>query len=115
MKKAYLFFILFFLTALVNAQTAQIKGLVLDEQNNPLENVTVSCNGKGTQTNANGFYRLEVPSNKKIEVLFSHISFKKTTISLTLKPNEDFELNPVLNSKVEEFGEVIITATSKTK
>ena len=115
MKKAYLFFILFFLTALVNAQTAQIKGLVLDEQNNPLENVTVSCNGKGTQTNANGFYRLEVPSNKKIEVLFSHISFKKTTISLTLKPNEDFELNPVLNSKVEEFGEVIITATSKKR
>ena len=115
MKKAYLFFTLFFLTALVNAQTAQIKGLVLDEQNNPLENVTVSCNGKGTQTNANGFYRLEVPSNKKIEVFFSHISFKKTTISLTLKPNEDFELNPVLNSKVEEFGEVIITATSKKR
>jgi hypothetical protein len=32
-----------------------------------------------------------------------------------LKPNEDFELNPVLNSKVEEIGEVVLVGNSKKR
>jgi hypothetical protein len=69
----------------------------------------------GTVTNANGFYFLEIPANTKVTLTFSHVSFKKTTVEITLKPNEDYELNPVLSSKVEQIGEVTVTGANKKR
>jgi hypothetical protein len=98
-----------------HAQTARVKGVILDEFNSPIENVTVRVGDKGTVTNANGFYLLEIPANSKVSVAFSHISFKKTSVAITLKPNEDFELNPILSSKVEQIGEVTVTGANKKR
>ena len=97
------------------AQTARVKGVILDEFNSPIENVTVRVGDKGTVTNANGFYLLEIPANTKVSVTFSHVSFKKTTVEITLKPNEDYEFNPVLSSKVEQIGEVTVTGSNKKR
>jgi len=97
------------------AQTARVKGVILDEFNSPIENVTVRVGDKGTVTNVNGFYLLEIPANTKVSVTFSHVSFKKTTVEITLKPNEDYELNPVLSSKVEQIGEVTVTGANKKR
>ena len=111
-------FLLWFFTAFgffSQAQTARVKGVILDEFNSPIENVTVRVGDKGTVTNANGFYLLEIPANTKVSVTFSHVSFKKTTVEITLKPNEDYELNPVLSSKVEQIGEVTVTGSNKKR
>ncbi|RBA29335.1 TonB-dependent receptor [Flavobacterium tibetense] len=97
------------------AQTARVKGVILDEFNLPIENVTVKVGDKGTVTNANGFYFLEISANTKVTLTFSHVSFKKTTVEITLKPNEDYELNPVLSSKVEQIGEVTVTGANKKR
>jgi hypothetical protein len=107
------FFVAFSLSSL--AQTARVKGVILDEFNAPIENVTVRAGDKGTVTNVNGFYFLEIPANTKVTLVFSHISFKKTTVEVTLKPNEDYELNPVLSSKVEQIGEVTVTGANKKR
>ena len=32
-----------------------------------------------------------------------------------LKPNEDFELNPVMSAKIEQMGELVITSDSKKR
>ena len=58
------------------AQTATLRGVLLDELNNPIENATISANLNGTISNSNGFYILEIPSNKDINVEFSHINHK---------------------------------------
>ena len=58
-------------------QTARIKGIILDEFNNPVENVSVKAGEKGTVTNANGFYLLDVPSNKKITIIFNRCNNRK--------------------------------------
>lgn len=115
MKQLFLlcFFVAFSLSSL--AQTARVKGVILDEFNAPIENVTVRVGDKGTVTNVNGFYFLEIPANTKVTLVFSHISFKKTTVEVTLKPNEDYELNPVLSSKVEQIGEVTVTGSNKKR
>ncbi|VXC36030.1 TonB-dependent receptor [Flavobacterium sp. 9AF] len=97
------------------AQTARIKGVILDEFNTPIENVTVSVEDKGTETNKNGFYSLEVPAGKEITIVFSHVSFKSATIITTLKKNEDFEFYPVLNDRVNQIGPVTVTGTSKKR
>ncbi|WP_164496735.1 TonB-dependent receptor [Flavobacterium tibetense] len=115
MKQLFLlwFFAAFGFSSL--AQTARVKGVILDEFNLPIENVTVKVGDKGTVTNANGFYFLEISANTKVTLTFSHVSFKKTTVEITLKPNEDYELNPVLSSKVEQIGEVTVTGANKKR
>jgi hypothetical protein len=97
------------------AQKARVKGVILDELKNPVERVTVTALDKITFTNENGFYTIEVPANQKVSLVFSHQSFKKSTISIELKPNEDFELNPVMSAKIEQMGELVITSDSKKR
>ncbi len=108
--------ILFLFIGLVSfAQTARVKGIILDENNNPVDEVNVAAEGKNTKTNANGFYELTIPANKKIQLLFTHVSLKKNTVTLELKPNEDYEFNVVLNDKAEGLGEVIVISNNKKR
>ena len=57
-----LFFVL--ITFFSFAQKARIKGIVLDENKQPIENVIVSSLTSNTSTNSNGFYELEIDANK---------------------------------------------------
>ncbi len=107
--------ILFFFTLILTAQTARVKGIILDENNQPVENVNVSFQENKTISNANGFYLLTIPSNVKSNLKFSHLSLKAAVVSLELKPNEDYEFNIVLKSNVEQIGEVVITNNSRKR
>jgi len=105
-----LLLLLFITTGSLLAQNATIKGVVLDENNTPVSGVNVTDGGDGTQTNFDGFFLLEVASNKKITLTFSHISFKNIQVTIPeLSPYSDFEINPVLKIDVEQIGEVIIS------
>lgn len=107
--KNNLFAILFFFIGLTAfAQTARIKGVILDENNQPVEDVDVSFQKSSATSNENGFYILTVPANQKITIVFSHLANKSSSIDIELKPNEDFEFNPVLSKKVEMIGTVEI-------
>ena len=53
-----LFFI--FISTFSFAQKARIKGVVLNENQLPIENVSVSSPTSNTITNKNGFYELEI-------------------------------------------------------
>lgn len=98
----------FFFSLTLFAQNARIKGIVFDENNQPVEGVNVSFQDKKTTTNNNGFYVLDVASNIKSNLKFSHVSLKSSVIGLELKKNEDYEFNIVLKSTVEQIGEVVI-------
>ncbi len=117
MKVKYLLIIVLFLFvgSTVFAQYARVKGIILDENNNLVENVNIAYETKSTVTNSNGFYSLTVPANKKITLVFTHVSLKKTTAILELKPNEDFEFNVTMNEKAEQMGEVIVTANNRKR
>lgn len=97
------------------AQSAHIKGVILDKDNQVVDNVNVSYNSLSTRSNKNGFYELTVPSDQKIVLEFSHIALKKVTVSFTLKPNEEYEFNLVMNDKDEQIGEVVITVNNKKR
>ena len=115
MKKLFFLLIFCFFAQLNVAQTARIKGVILDEFNSPIENVSVKIGETGTVTNANGFYSLEIPANKDVTIVFSHVTFKDATLTVNLKTNEDFEFHPVLNSKVTQISEVIVTGDNKKR
>lgn len=106
-----LFFILFSLFSF--AQKARIKGIVLDENNQPVENVTVSSTTSNTKTNANGFYELDIEANKEVLIVYTHATLKKSTYKVQLKPNEDFEWNPILNTINEVIETVVISGKNR--
>lgn len=110
MKKIILFLLI---NTSIFAQTARIKGVILDEKNEPVENVQISDGKNSTQTNSNGFYSLIIASNQKVTVSFAHISFAKKRITIQLKSNQDFEFNPVMNNKSSELDDVIIKNNRK--
>ncbi len=97
------------------AQTARIKGIVLDKNNNPIEGVTLKCKDKGATTNANGFYVITVPANENLVLVFEHVSFKPATLKILLKPNEDFEYNLRMNEIEETLDEVVVTAGNRKR
>ena len=81
----------------------------MDENNAPLSGVNVTYNDAGTISNLNGFYLLEIPSNEEVIVTFSHVGHKNVRLRFNLSPNEDYELNPVLRTDVEQIPEVVIS------
>ncbi|CAN1567086.1 CarboxypepD_reg-like domain containing protein [Flavobacteriaceae bacterium] len=107
------FFVFFGLGFASNAQTAYIKGIVLDQNNNPVENVNISCLNKSTQTNESGFYQISIPANQKVIVEFTHVSLKKTSLKIILKSKEIYVFNMNMNDKEEQMGEVIVNTKNK--
>ena len=59
------------------AQNAEVLGVILDKNNNPIENINVISNLSGTTTNSNGFYSIKVTSNQDVNIEFTHINYKK--------------------------------------
>ena len=97
------------------AQTATIRGIILDSNNNPIENVNISADDLGVSSNKNGFYILKVPANKDVIVVFSHLSFQNITTSFNLKNGEEFEFNPVMSAETEQIGEIILTGNQRKR
>ncbi|WP_244199325.1 TonB-dependent receptor [Flavobacterium psychrolimnae] len=97
----------------LSAQTARIKGVILDKNNQPVENVNVSYSSGGTRTNENGFYNLKIPANQQVILVFTHVSLKKITVIFSLDANEQKEFNPVMSDLEEQMGEVIVTSNNR--
>lgn len=89
-------------------QTARVKGVVLDQNNEPVEGVSVLFKEKTTITNQNGFYSLTIPANTKERLYFTHLSYQSFSIQIELMPNEDFEFNPVISQQSQQIGVVTI-------
>lgn len=107
--KNKVFSLLFLLTGLFTfAQTARIKGVILDENSKPVSQVQVSSEGVSATSNENGYYELTVPARREIQVSFTHNTLKPFVLPITLRSNEDFEFNFVMNDKAESLGEVVV-------
>ncbi len=110
----FLYLLLFlFLTQFGIAQTATVAGVILDEFNNPVENVNVSYQNTSTRSDATGFYTLTVPANKEITLVFTHVSLNRGIAILNLKPNEQHELYFSMKSNANELESVIIINDKK--
>mgnify|MGYP000247288852 FL=1 len=101
--------ILFFLfTLTITAQTGIIKGIIKNASKEPIEGVAVTYLNNGTTTNEEGEYSLTIPAEKRITIVFSHVSFKTYQKAFTLPKNKTFRFSPILDAKVEEISEVKI-------
>ena len=97
------------------AQNAHVKGIILDNENHPVSNVNITSGKNNTQSDINGFFEIEVLSNKKSSIIFTHISLKMISLTVSLKPNEVFVFNPVMNNSQEQMGEVFVSSKNKKR
>lgn len=95
------------------AQTATIKGVVLDDSENPIESVNIIAKSSGTITNLNGFYLFKIPSNQDIQIEFTHINHKKVLATFNLKNGETFEFNPIMSSDIEQISVVVVNGNQR--
>lgn len=95
------------------AQTATIKGIVLDESKNPIPEANIAYSASGTKTDFNGVYILDIPANQDIQITISHITLKSVVFTINLKENQEYEFNPVLKTNIEQISEVVISGRER--
>jgi len=116
-KKPYILNVIIFLIPLiVLCQKSYIKGVVLDINNNPIENVNISSKSKaGATTNSNGFYSIEIESLTDVNITFSHVNFKSISFPINLKTNEVYEFYPVMDINIVQIDEIVLNSNKKTE
>ena len=96
------------------SQSATIRGVILDEANNPIYNVNIKAStGEGTTTNINGFYELKIPYGRDIIVVFTHLSHKRVEQIFNLKNGQELLYNPVLKTDVVQIATVVLNTNTR--
>ena len=105
-NKVYILLIIFLLPIVCLSQKSYIKGVVLDINNNPIENVNITSTSKkvknGVTTNINGFYSIEIDALEDVHIIYSHVNYKNISYKINLKINEnvDYELITPLGQRI---------------
>ncbi|MBT8273530.1 MAG: TonB-dependent receptor [Bacteroidia bacterium] len=117
LKFKFFFFAVFFISFQIIslAQSATIRGVVLDEQNQPIESVNIQAESRGTSSNENGFYILKIPANQDVTLQFTHIGHKSITVTFNLKNGEEFEFNPVMSLEIEQIATVVVKGNQRKR
>ncbi len=110
-----IFLFLFYLPLLGISQNATIRGVILNEENLPIEGANIRADDIGTVSNANGFYLLKIPANQEVTVVFSHINHRNILITFNLKNGEEYEFNPVMSVEVEQIATVVVTGNQRKR
>ncbi len=116
MKCSKIIFLIINLCAfnILSAQTATITGVVLNEENAPLRNVNITSGAKGTSTDTNGFYVLQIVPDQETTITFSHLGHKDVILEkLLLTTNETYEFNPVMKTDAIQIDGVTVTPTGE--
>ena len=91
-------------------RTAFVSGKVLDDNENPLPNVSVVILGqvKGIATNDSGYFRLTVPADKAFALIFSYAGLKTEQKNFLLNEDEEETITIRMEKGNTILPEVII-------
>ena len=116
MKKTLVFAMLIaFVTAAspVSAQTI-VKGHIVNERGETIEYVSLGfeADSVGTISDANGNFTIEIPANRKNDLVFTHVSFQNAVIPYEIYSNGQ-QLTVTMKDKVVELAEVVVGKKNK--
>ncbi len=102
--------IIFLLPILVKAHS--ISGFVRDSENgSPLLGVNVIIENKGTVTDANGYYEIDLSKQGKYTVTYSSVGYEKQVKEVLLADNESIKIDIQLTKEDVSLDEVVVSAT----
>ncbi len=116
MKKTLVFAMLIAIIALVSPVSAQtiVKGCIVNERGETVEYVSIGFaeDSVGTISDAKGNFELEIPANRKNDLVFTHVSFQKTIVPYETYINGQ-QLTVTMKDKVVELAEVVVGKKNK--
>jgi hypothetical protein len=117
MRKLLIFF--FFMPFFIFAQTknATIKGIVVNEEGEPIANVSVSLltQNIGTKTDSVGVFTLVVPAKKYFSVEFSNINYYRVQKNLSIATNEVLTLKIKMKVNKKMLDAVVVKSDRSTR
>jgi len=104
------------LTLAANSQRGKISGKVSNNKNESLPSVSIKVKDAtgGTQSGVDGTYSLSIEADKKLQIIFSYVGYEAKTIDVELKPNEDLNLDVLLEVTVNNGSNVIVKAAARS-
>lgn len=104
-------FVLLSLISFSQKKAAYVSGKVVDENENPLPNVSVVILGqsKGIVTNDSGYFRLKVTAEKAFAIVFSYSGRKSEQKNFLLNEGEEETITIKLERGEKVLTEVILT------
>lgn len=80
------------------AQNAVVKGIVVDEEGDPIESAVIRGTDLDIQTisNEHGQFFLSIPANRDVRLLFQHLSHRDTLVTVHLRPKETHNITVTL-------------------
>jgi hypothetical protein len=104
-------FLAFAITSFSQKKTATISGKVLDENDRALQNVSVIILGhqQGIITNDSGSFRLFVPADKALALVFSYSGYKTVQQNFLLNEGEEETVTIHLETGASTLEEVVVS------
>ena len=116
MKKTIIFAMLIAIMTIASPVSAQtiVKGHVVNERGETVEYVSIGFeeDSVGTISDANGNFELEIPTNRKNDLVFTHVSFQKAVVPYETYANGQ-QLTVTMKDKVVELAEVVVGKKNK--
>ena len=91
------------------SQKATVRGVILDVFDEPIPSVNITFGNTGAISDLDGYYLIEITANENVQITYSHIGHKNVQATLNLSNNEDYELNPVMKTDIEQIATVVIS------
>ena len=116
MKRAFILAILIAIMTIVSPVSAQttVKGHVVNERGETVEYVSIGFeeDSVGTISDANGYFTIEIPANRKNDLVFTHVSFQNAVVPFGTYSNGQ-QLTVTMRDKVIELSEVVVGKKNK--
>ncbi|HTD93309.1 MAG TPA: carboxypeptidase-like regulatory domain-containing protein [Chitinophagaceae bacterium] len=99
------------LLAFSQKKSAYVSGRVIDENENPLSNVSVVMLGRqtGIMSNDTGYFRMKVPADKAFAIVFTYTGHQNEQKNFLLNENEEEYITVRLERGANTLTEVIVT------
>ncbi len=111
-RKTAIFFLFLFSVLIVHAQKqAFVSGKILDDNENPLSNVSIIILGKQTVivSNDSGTFRMKVPADRAFALVFSYTGHKSEQRNFLLNQNEEDYITIRLERGATVLKEVVVS------
>lgn len=116
MKKTFVFVMLIAIMTVASPVSSQtiVKGHVVNERGEKIEYVSLGfeADSVGTISDANGNFTIEIPANRKNDLVFTHVSFQKAIVPYETYANGQ-QLTVTMKDKVVELAEVVVGKKNK--
>ncbi len=105
------------LTASAQKKFAWVSGRVIDENENPMQKVSVSILGKATGmiTNDSGYFRIKVPADRAFALVFSHTGYNETQKNFYLSDGEEEKISLRMEPGRKTLTTVVVSDDKERK